>query len=102
MKEPDALTRALEVIASPTSRKLIELIAAAPRTMADIRKELDLADHQVTNACDILVEAGLAEIVKLDRKGRTHENELVQFDGGVLRKLFEWLERVRMIRGGSL
>ena len=69
------LTRLLQALANPTTRRLIEMLAVAPLTHEDLMLQFDLTVRATEHAASILREVGLLRIKEKKAASEYHLDE---------------------------
>jgi len=64
------VTDALSAAAEPTRRRILQLLAAAPRTVGEIAGEFPVTRSAISQHLLVLADAGLVEAEKLGRHRR--------------------------------
>jgi hypothetical protein len=94
------LTRICQVIANPNSRRMLEILAAAPMTLADLQERFDLRLDQVQSAAEMMVELQLLRKSggpsSIPKRPLTYELA----EGGLL-LVRSWLDRIASISMGD-
>lgn len=78
----------LIVLADPTRKAILELIAARPRSVADLTRGLPISQPAVSQHLKILREARL---VRLEPRGARH---IYHVDAAGLGQISAWLDRM--------
>jgi predicted transcriptional regulator len=55
------LTKICQVIANQNSRRMLEMLAAAPMTIGDLEERIDLEGDQLKRAAKMMISLGLAQ-----------------------------------------
>jgi predicted transcriptional regulator len=55
------LTKICQVIANQNSRRMLEMLAAAPMTIGDLQERIDLRDDQLKSAAKMMTSLGLVQ-----------------------------------------
>jgi DNA-binding transcriptional ArsR family regulator len=90
------VSTALEVLAEPNRRRILDLLRAEERPVGDLVAELSVSQPAVSKHLRILREAGLVE-VRPDAQRR-----LYRVRAEPLRALDEWLEPYRLMWASRL
>ena len=86
-------------LADPTRRRILELLAEAPRTASEIHRAFTIADPAVSRHLRVLREGGLISERRLPEDGRIRMYSLEQQP---LRELAGWLADVGSMWQGEL
>lgn len=89
------LTRALQAFASANTRKLVELLALAPRGVVDLCNVFDLTEKNMSELMRALQEAGLVSQVK------TPDGSVYVLDERGISLARSWLDRISSIIDGA-
>jgi hypothetical protein len=89
------LTRALQALASANTRKLIELLVRAPRSIPDLCSFFDLNEKSMEIMMQALCETSLASRVK------ARDGEVYVFERRGLNLARSWLDRIKSIEDGA-
>jgi DNA-binding transcriptional ArsR family regulator len=79
---------ALTVLADPTRRRLFELVAASPRSVADLTRKLPISQPAVSQHLKVLKEARL---VRAEPRGASN---IYHVDPHGLGQIRAWLDRM--------
>lgn len=83
-----ASDRALTVLADPTRRRLFELVAASPRSVADLTRKLPISQPAVSQHLKVLKGARL---VRAEPRGASNIYHVDPYGLGQIRA---WLDRM--------
>jgi hypothetical protein len=89
------LTRALQALANANTRKLVELLAVAPRSVVDLCSVFDLSEKNMTDMMKALGQAGVASQVK------TRDGYVYVLDRRGINLARSWLDRIASIIDGA-
>jgi DNA-binding IclR family transcriptional regulator len=89
------LTRALQALASANTRKLVEMLALAPRGVVELCNVFDLTAKNMSDMMRVLQEAGLVSQVK------TRDGNVYVLDGRGISLARSWLDRIASIVDGA-
>jgi DNA-binding IclR family transcriptional regulator len=90
------LTRICQVIANPNSRRVIEILAGAPMTIADLQERVDLPLGQLESALTVMQDLKLVRRVRVPPGPTTYS-----LDEGGLTLVRSWLDRIASISDGE-
>jgi DNA-binding transcriptional ArsR family regulator len=91
------LTRICQVIANPNSRRALEIVASTPQTESELADRFDVAYPQIKRALRLMTEL---KLVKPNLVGR-RSIRIYELDGGGLRLVRSWLDRIASISDGT-
>ena len=91
------LTRICQVIANPNSRRALEIVATTPQTESELADRFDVAYPQIKRALRLMTEL---KLVKPNLVGR-RSIRIYELDGGGLRLVRSWLDRIASISDGT-
>lgn len=93
------LTEICQVIANANSRRMLEMLAAAPMTFDDLKERVDLQPNQLECATRMMMRLGLVKAYPSSRS-RPTTYALADSGGGLL-LLRDWMDRIAAIAGGE-
>lgn len=92
-KHPPDLGLVLLALADPVARHMIELIAVAPKTVANLRDHFDFGNQQIMATAQQLEKVGLIAI-----STGNGDYTLFEFHAPSLDLVRNWLDRIASIR----
>jgi predicted transcriptional regulator len=92
-KHPPNLGAVFLALADPVARHMVELIAMAPKSVADLRDHFDFGNQQIMATAQQLEKVGLIAISKGDG-----DHILFEFHAPSLDLVTNWLDRIASIR----
>ena len=88
--------RSLNVLADPTRRQIVEMLAAGSLSSGDIARRFDASAPAISQHLRTLREA------KLVRVRAQAQRRFYELDPEGVRELAEWIERIRSFWSGKL
>ncbi|MFQ5968318.1 MAG: ArsR/SmtB family transcription factor [Acidimicrobiia bacterium] len=83
-----ALDRALEALADPTRRKLVETLASGPQSAGSLARPFEISRPAVSRHLRVLRDAQLVEVESQGRR------RMYRLSEGTLEEVRDWLEEV--------